>query len=59
MCYPGSGAPKPAAGIPTAKNEDPMHRSRVNKRTSARSFNKKAHRTHPKNVMVMRGGYRL
>lgn len=36
-----------------------MHRSPVNKRSSARHFNKKAGRTHPKNIMVMRGGYRL
>ena len=36
-----------------------MHRSTINKRSSARAFNKKAKRTHPKNVMVMRGGYRL
>jgi len=36
-----------------------MHRSSVNKGASARSFNKKARRTHPKNVSVMRGGYRL
>lgn len=39
--------------------EDPMHRSTVNKRSSARSFSKKAKRTHPKNLHVMRGGYRL
>lgn len=36
-----------------------MHRSSVNKRSSARGFNKKAGRTHPKNLHVMRGGYRL
>lgn len=36
-----------------------MHRSTVNKRSSARSFSKNAKRTHPKNVHVMRGGYRL
>lgn len=36
-----------------------MHRSTVNKRSSARSFNKKSGRTHPKNLKVHRGGYRL
>lgn len=36
-----------------------MHRSHVNKRHSAKQFNKRSGRTHPKNVMVMRGGYRL
>lgn len=36
-----------------------MHRQAVNKRSSARSFSKNAKRTHPKNVHVMRGGYRL
>jgi len=36
-----------------------MRRSTVNKASSSRNFNKKARRTHPKNVNVMRGGYRL
>jgi len=36
-----------------------MHRSTVNKGASARKFSKASRRTHPKNVSVMRGGYRL
>lgn len=36
-----------------------MHRSSVNKSKSARSFSQKAKRTHPKNVAIHRGGYRL
>lgn len=36
-----------------------MHRSTVNKRSSAKKFNKGSSRTHPKNISVMRGGYRL
>jgi len=36
-----------------------MHRSNVNKRSSSRSFNKKSGRTHPRNMMIHRGGYRL
>lgn len=36
-----------------------MHRSTVNKSRSSRSFNKKAKRTHPKNLQIHRGGYRL
>lgn len=59
------------AGPPWARILDPylywtgprrantMHRSTVNKRSSAKHFNKKARLTHPKNVSVMRGGYRL
>jgi len=36
-----------------------MRRSGVNKAGSTRSFNKKASRTHPKNLGIHRGGYRL
>lgn len=35
-----------------------MRRKAVNKRKSARKFNKGASKTHKRN-MVMRGGYRL
>jgi len=35
-----------------------MRRKAVNKRKSAKKFNKGARKTHVKN-MVMRGGYRL
>ena len=36
-----------------------MHRKAVNKRASAKKFNRNAHKTHPRNISVMRGGYRL
>lgn len=36
-----------------------MGRHNVNKRKSARAFNKKAKRTARANIMVARGGYRL
>lgn len=36
-----------------------MRRMTVNKSSSSRSFNRKAGRTHPKNLAVHRGGYRL
>lgn len=36
-----------------------MYRKSVNKGRSARGFNKKAGRTHPKNIQIMRGGWRL
>lgn len=36
-----------------------MRRKPVNKRSSARNFNKHAHKTHPFNIKIMRGGWRL
>ena len=36
-----------------------MRRSRVNKRRSARKFNRGSRKTHKKNISVMRGGWRL
>lgn len=36
-----------------------MHRKAVNKRKSAKKFNHSAGKTHPRNLHVMRGGYRL
>lgn len=36
-----------------------MRRSSVDKVRSARAFNEKAKRTHPMNLKVHRGGYRL
>lgn len=36
-----------------------MHRSGVNKARSAKKFNRGASRTHPRNMAVHRGGYRL
>lgn len=36
-----------------------MFRKAVNKRKSARKFNKGAKLTHRKNIQVMRGGWRL
>lgn len=36
-----------------------MHRRNVNKKHSAKSFNKHAKRTARANLMVARGGYRL
>ena len=36
-----------------------MYRKAVNKRRSAKAFNKGSKKTHVKNVKAMRGGYRL
>lgn len=55
MCYPSRTLREGPHNGPGG----PMHRSRVNKASSARSFNKKSGRTHPKNMHVMRGGFRL
>lgn len=36
-----------------------MRRKPVNKRHSAKNFNRNAKKTHPYNVRIQRGGYRL
>lgn len=36
-----------------------MRRKPVSKGKSAKSFNRNSHKTHPYNVRIQRGGYRL